>query len=94
MNTTFKIFIESPPCNIGDTVYAVIDDILDIGEEPYIEEYLVCGIACLKNAGYVLNEDCELFEIGSDLCLLTKRAAELRLSEILSNRGGSDKEKI
>ena len=74
------------PCNVGDTVYAAIipidEDECFIGIEPCIDEWKVCGLLYKNDKWYAENPDGEFFEIGTDLCKLTREEAEEELQKV------------
>ena len=69
-----------PPVNIGDTVYAVIDE---FDGSTYVDAYVVRGIALIDGVWYVCNKDREFFEVGDDLCLLNLEEAQKRVAEYM-----------
>lgn len=69
-----------PPCKVGDTVYAVIEPIFEADPPAYIEEWTVKDLDYCGGKWYAVQDD-EDFEIGDDLCLLTREEAEERLKE-------------
>ena len=68
-------YLLEAPCKIGDTAYAVCED-LDVDGEFKIYEYEVKGI-CLKKDGWcVLDDSGEMFEILSEYALLDRTESE------------------
>ena len=63
-----------PTVRYGQTVYAICD----LDDEITIEEYSVEGIGYFENAFHVYHCG-EWFEVGSDLCILSKKQAEKAL---------------
>ena len=64
-----------PPCKIGDTVYAVCDDVDDYGTV-VIYDYEVIGV-CYKDGEWYVLDDCkELNKIGSVWAILDRAEAE------------------
>ena len=77
-----------PPCKLGDTVYAAINPIFETDEEPSIDEWEVKGIAYEGgDAWFLESKDDEWYEIGEDLCKLTREEAE----QALNYHSSSDK---
>ena len=72
------------PCNVGDTVYAAITPIdgVDIEIDLCIEEWEVKGVCLEGDKWYAENSDGEFFEIGTDLCKLTRQEAEQTLAKM------------
>ena len=58
------------PVDIGDYVIAWVVD-----EENIVDRipYEVCGVAQIGDKQYVIDDDGELYEIGSQLCTLEER---------------------
>ena len=54
------------PVSIGDKVKAKVKD----GDKVDEVSYLVHGVAQIGDKQYVIDESGEMFEIGSDLCLV------------------------
>ena len=76
-----------PPCKVGDIAYAVINPVF-LGEEPSIDEWEVKGIAYEGGDAWLLeSKDDEWYEIGEDLCKLTREEAE----QALNYHSSSDK---
>lgn len=68
-----------PPVKLGDTVYAVVE--LDDG--PEVAEYIVAGVEYKRGKWYAVEKGfVEGFEVGGQLCLLTREEAEAYLSLI------------
>jgi hypothetical protein len=68
-------YLLEAPCKIGDTAYAVCED-LDVDGEFELYEYEVKGI-CLKKDGWcVLDDSGEMYEILSEDALLDRTEAE------------------
>ena len=60
------------PVAIGDTVTAVVEDDEHVAD---IIHYEVCGVAQIGEKQYVIDKHGEMYEIGSQLCLLGVRDA-------------------
>lgn len=66
------------PCAMGDTVYSVFD--LEDDGNWEISSYVVEGVGRIGDEWYVYN-DGTWFEVGCDLCLLSREEAERVLAE-------------
>ncbi len=63
------------PCKVGDTAYAVCED-LDVDGEFELYEYEVEGICLKKDGWHVLDDSGDLFKLGSEWAMLSRSDAE------------------
>ena len=70
-----------PPCQLGDTFYAVAEDIDDPSIHDIYEDE-IHGICLMRDGWYVLDRDENLWKIGTDDCILGRANAEKRLKEL------------
>ena len=74
-----------PPVKLGDTVYAVVE--LDDGLE--VDEYVVEGVEYKRGKWYAVEKGfVDGFEVGGQLCLLTREEAEELVREMRRERDG------
>ena len=59
------------PVQIGDTVYAILDD----GVSFEVVAWKVKGIAKLSDGWYALDRDLEMYKIGEPFCILSRKEA-------------------
>ena len=79
----------APPCKVGDTAYAAINPIFDGDEAPFVNEWIIKGIAHEGNDTFFLeSEDDEWYEIGEQLCKLTREETEKELEKKYTEVGG------
>ena len=73
-----------PPCRFGQTVYAALVPYFEADpENGEVDEWRVKGIA-YENDGkwWIESEDDEWYELGENLCKLTKEEAKKALAEL------------
>lgn len=72
-----------PPCKVGDTLYAAIIPFLEGDpENGEIDEWTVKGIAYEGDGKWwIESKDDEWYELGENLCKLTREEAEKALKE-------------
>lgn len=72
-----------PPVKIGDKVYSALIPVLEI-DDPVVEEYEVEGVG--YNGKWLVLHRGYWFEVGDDLCRLTREDAESIIEEWRQNR--------
>ena len=69
-----------PPFKVGQTLYAAINPIFEQDEAPTVDEWTAKGIAYEgADKWFAESEDDEWFELGEELCKLTREEAERAL---------------
>ena len=69
-----------PPVKIGQTLYVAINPIFENDEEPTVDEWIAKGVAYEGNdKWFIENEDDEWFELGDELCKITREEAQKSL---------------
>ena len=71
------------PLKEGDVVFAVLRD---FDGEDVIVEYEVSSVALISGKWWVFDKHGERFEVGDELCLLTREEAEKALAEMEGKR--------
>lgn len=70
-----------PPIKVGQTLYAAINPIFEGDEAPTVDEWTSKGVAYEGDGKWFAeNEDDEWFELGEELCKLTREEAEKELT--------------